>query len=159
MSKRVINSMGLGDSGGTALSSAPGVPTDVAASGYPSYCSWMPFADFLSECQVPTAAQILTANLSNYGAAATPDTIAAGQAAAADSIALDCTDNPDLCSQFTFAGSSPLTAAMLGSGTVGQAAGGLESATGTIASLFSSQWAWIGLGVVGLAFIFMGGRR
>jgi hypothetical protein len=138
MSTRVINSMGMGQ-----ITMPPGSSETYASEGYPGYCSWMPFADFFSECQVPTAQAILTANLTNYGAAATPATIAAGQEAAAQSIAADCTNNPEACSEFTFAGNSPTIAAMFGAGAVGQAVGGASG-------LFStSTWVWVA--VAGLA--------
>jgi hypothetical protein len=133
---------------------------------FPGYCSWLPFADFMSACQVPTIAQVQASNASNVGPGLSPDAAAQLQAQIQQTDQADCAANPDSCAQFTFAGSNPTTAAILGSGTVGQAAGGLEAAAGTagsaaatLASFFTSQWAWFGLAaILALYFIPQRGR-
>lgn len=137
----VINSGGLGETGaGMSLAEASGTAT----TGFPSYCGWLPFADFLSQCQIPTQAQIVTANLSNYGANIPPSAVSATQAEIGSMLQSDCSANPDACSQSTFAANNPTTAALFGASTTGQAVGGLEDAINTLAGLFSNQWVWFG---------------
>lgn len=159
---------GLGDA--IMLPSGTVIPAEVVAANkstemFPGYCSWMPFADYLSACKVPTISQLQAMNQSNVGPALSAQSQAQLQGDIQQADASDCSANPEACGQFTFAGENPVTAATFGAGAAGQAIGGLEAAGSTLsgaasslASLFSSQWAWLGLGAVIIIF-WARGRR
>lgn len=115
----------------------------------PSWCSWVPFADFAPACQVPTPAELVAANASNYGPAATPETIAAGQSEAGTAVAQFASAYPEEYGQYLTASNNPYTSAVLGTGPAGQLAAGVETLAGGIPS-----WIWF-LGAGGLAVFFL----
>jgi hypothetical protein len=160
-----------------------GLGTTIANPGtedYSTLCAYLPFADFLPVCKIPNTAQITQANLQNYGPAATPETIAAGQAAAVQEAQSYCQQFPADCAQYETAVASPITSAILGTGTVGQTVaktmGGSAAVcdptidptcaaagcTESIVNGICDWWIYIGAGSLGLILVlaFSGtGRR
>lgn len=98
-----------------------------APSDFPSWCSWMPFADYMPACKVPTAAQQNAAIKTEIEKAAGAGTPAYNPDLAAqqyeeylkDSAAY-CAAHPDECAEYTAASANPTCAALLGTGPLAQ---------------------------------------
>lgn len=112
---------------------------------FPSWCNWMPFADYFASCQPATQAQINAQVQADITKAAGEDTALATQqyqAYLSDVDAL-CQSDPTNCAAYQAATSSPTCAAVFG--------------TGTMASLFcgtpgQTNWFLWG-GLAGLALV------
>lgn len=91
-----------------------------STSMFPGWCGWMPGANLFQACQVPTTQALLQANLSNYGAAATPATIASGQTGALTASQQLCVSDPANCAQYQMAATDPNLAAVIGTTPVAQ---------------------------------------
>lgn len=88
----------------------------------PDYCTWMPFSSLTSACQAPSAAQL---NSPSCNAGPQLNVNANTPAVPASTIA--CQSDPQGCTEFNVAANSPLVAATVGTGVIGQV---LDAATG-----------------------------
>jgi hypothetical protein len=148
----------------SATAAATGAVVDMSTpsvdAAFPGYCSWMPFADYMTACQVPTAAVQNAAVKQEIDKAAAGNTALADQQYQqylADTAAL-AKLNPEGAAQYKFAGDNPNTAALLGADpfgrVVGSAAQGVLSVTGWLGI---PAWIWIAGGGVG--FLALSRRR
>lgn len=65
----------------------------------PSWCNWMPFADFFDACTPPTAAQVAANNAANIGKNMSPGNVQQLQQTNAADAASQCAQDPSACKQ------------------------------------------------------------
>ena len=118
---------GLGQAVSQATIDAIKADKPVSTSGFPSWCSWMPFADYLPACRVPTAAEqnaAIKADIEKAAGAGTPaynpDLAAEQYQEYLKDATSYCASHPEECAAYKQAGESPTCSAMLGTGTVAQ---------------------------------------
>jgi hypothetical protein len=118
---------------------------------YPSWCSWMPFADFMEACQIQSetsqiAAQ--TADLETYTCANATDQTACVQstldAAAATTAAAGSEDASGKC-QAALAASNPTLSALFGVSNLCSLTGNDASSLGTVLQKYA-LYAALGIG-------------
>ena len=110
-----------------AMKPTPTCTGGPAAGCFPSWCSWMPFADFYDACKVPTAAQqaeYARQQIEKAAGAGTPQynpELAAEQYQLylADATAY-CAMHPDECAEYTAAGENSTCTGILGAGRLAQ---------------------------------------
>lgn len=152
---------GMGDVGSDAAASTAALlsmSTPSVNADYPSYCNWMPFADYITACQVPTAAvQNAAVKQQIMAAGDTPEAEAQYQAYLNDTAALAKLE-PESAAQYQFAGENPNLAALLGADPFGRLVGGITNITSGVTSWFGvPAWVWLAGGLVTFAFVASGG--
>lgn len=103
-------------------------PAKRSVTDFPSWCSWMPFADYMDACRVPSQAEIdaethaaIVKGATNPTTGVTNQTLVDQQYGAYQSdIAALCATDPEGCAAFHLANSSPTCSKLLGTGDLGQ---------------------------------------
>lgn len=134
---------------------------DVAGDGVlhpvPGYCGWLPFADFLRDCQPYSAAELAAesdAQLAKIRAINPVLASAASGAAAADRTRY-CAAHPAECGEYTAAVEHPTWAAILGPAQVRV----VTEVANTGREIATQTWWMLGLGLGVIGLIAMGRRR
>jgi hypothetical protein len=98
-----------------------------AAGCFPSWCSWLPFADYMAACKVPTAAEqaaYVKTEIEKAAGAGTPNynpNLAAEQYGEyLKDVSTYCESHPEECAEYQAAGEHPDCSAILGTGTFAQ---------------------------------------